>query len=314
MSEPAEQKPFDEEGFQRYLAYKSQLKKGQTMASFFEQQAQPNTDNNGNAGSQKSLEELRKEIEQLRKVKILEEDVKVKPNDAKEFKKVEEQKKIREEIDQIERLGFSLPPDPTSVRIWRWDSKGEIVDFTLTDCRTDLVYRIKTSQLYTLEECKILIKEIVTIMKKDAEVDIKNLMFLSKFRTEMMFPKPIVSNYLYPNDLEGFPDTEEVKQVIYGKIPKIEKEENMNNGPFDWRDNPLPMTEPKQKLENIVLTVNKNLVKLIDNTLRQRKERLLLASTIMEELEGHTQLKMYFDPNDVAKQMKKKKVGETTTI
>jgi hypothetical protein len=136
-------------------------------------------------------------------------------------------------------------------------------------------------------------------------------MFLSKFRTEMLFPKPIVQNYIAPNSLEGFPDTESVKKLIYSKPQPIPPSNGNTN---EWPDNPLPMSEPQQKLENLVLTVNKNLVKLIDNTLRQRKERLLLAATIMEELENHSQLKMYFDPTEVATQMKKKKVGEIAPL
>jgi hypothetical protein len=220
----------------------------------------------------------------------------------KESKKLEEQKKIRQEIEQLENLGYSLPPAPTSARIWRWDSRGEIIDFNLTDCRTDLVFRVSNQQLYTLEECKILIKQVVKIMKRDAEADIKSLLFLSKFRTEMLFPKPIVRNYIQSSPLDGFPDEPDIKHMIYGDTHHSQG----INITGEYPDNPLPMTEPRQKLEQLVLTVNKDLIKLIDNSLRQRKERLLLAATIIEELEGHSQLRMYFDSTSIVQQLKKK--------
>ena len=113
------------------------------------------------------------------------------------------------------------------------------------------MFRISNQQLYTLEECKILIKQVVKIMKRDAEADIKSLLFLSKFRTEMLFPKPIIRNYIQSNPLDGFPDEPDIKDMIYGDTHYSQG----LNITGEYPDNPLPMTEPPQKLEQLFLEI-----------------------------------------------------------
>jgi len=211
----------------------------------------------------------------------------------------EERERVRKELEDIESGKSFEQEEPTSVATWRVEN-GIIIGFTLTAARRDLVYRIKTDQLYTLEECKILIKEVVRIMKRDAENDFKNLLFLSKFRSEVLFPKPIITEYITESHgLNGFPDAQEINKLIYGKLA-IKSDSEPNSILF-----------AKEKLKLLVLNINKNIVKLIDNALRQRKERLLIIATIMDELETSI-IKKYLHPNELIHVMMKIKQQSNT--
>jgi hypothetical protein len=184
-------------------------------------------------------------------------------------KRLDEHQKIKNEISELETGRVYAPTEPTEPKRWILGKNGSVVDFTLTDARIDLVYRLKNDKLYTMEESKILIKEIVKKMKQAAEIDLKNLMFLSKFRTELLFPRPIQSNILGPGQgVEGFlSDSPEIQNMIYGP------------------DNYDYSSIPKDKLRHMIVDVNKGLVKMIDTALRQRKERMLMAATILSEIE-----------------------------
>lgn len=84
--------------------------------------------------------------------------------------------------------------------------------------------------------------------------------------------------------MDGFvTDTPEEKRMIYGKT-EIQKDE-------DDSDDEISAFKPKAKLNAIVIQINKAIIKIIDMALKQRKERLLLAATILSELEGIEALK-----------------------
>ncbi|KAL9642637.1 hypothetical protein ABK040_009716 [Willaertia magna] len=208
-------------------------------------------------------------------------------------KEKQEREKIKKEIQQLEK--GTLQYHSLKPKIWKMDD-NKLINFNLTDARKDLIIRMKSDKLYTLEECKILIKEIVRIMKRDAEKDFKNLIFLSKVRTELLFPKPIVNNYLsQTHGLDGFPDDPEINQLIYNGLSVgsnndcIVSGNDVSGGANDVSNVEDSLLNAKDKLRLIVLNLNKNLVKLIDNALRQRKERLLVIATILEELEKECQ-------------------------
>ncbi|KAG2392602.1 hypothetical protein C9374_011327 [Naegleria lovaniensis] len=259
----------------------------------------------------KRLEEIKRQEEERiarekreREELIMREQIKLNKLKEIQMKKIEELKRIEAEKEERERIkrelahfenGKTLAEEPTSVRIWRVDD-GKIVGFSLSEARKDLLYRIRTDQLYTLEECKILIKEVVRVMKNDAERDFKNLLFLSKFRTEVLYPKPIVSNYIpESHGLDGFFDSPEIKKLIYGKV--VIKA-------IDPSNTKESILVAKEKLKLLVLNINKNIVKLIDHALIQRKERLLIIATILEELETSS-IKKYLHPNELLVVMQK---------
>lgn len=186
---------------------------------------------------------------------------------------------------------LSIPDINTSIvqflqkepKNWRMDNEGNILSFTLTDARCDIMYRLQSNKLYTLEECKILLKEILKVAKRDAEIDFKNLMFLSRFRTERLFPRPINPDYLGDSDASGFNDSPEERELIYGPRP----------APVPTvfiPDNEPSMLKPKENIQKLIVETNKSLVKLIDGSLSQRKERILLAATIIEELEQEPEI------------------------
>ena len=263
------------------------------------------------------IEEIKRQEEEKiarekreREAVILKEQAKLNKLREVQMKKMEELKRIEAEKEERERVkkeleelesGKANMEEQESVKIWKVD-EGKLVGFTLSEARKDLIFRIKTDQLFTLEECKILIKEIVRIMKRDAERDFKNLIFLSKFRTEVLFPKPIVSDYISEtHGLDGFADSIDVKKMIYGKV---------TIRPLDPLSSKDTILIAKEKLKLLVLNINKNIVKLIDNALRQRKERLLIIATILEELETSV-IKKYLHPNELLVVMAKIKSQST---
>lgn len=272
---------------------------------------------------------------------------------------------------------------------WQLDDNTDIIQFSLTKCHQDLINRLKFNKLYTLEEAKILLKQIINVTTKNAEEDLKNLMFLSHFRTERLYPKPVISNWIDPNGklstklapsshkplnmgkeisdssrrstphLGGFKLTNEQKELLRKKTfngstllsqkensktysinqsskttqsyvnnnsieatdsiqntsPKLddnnfEKTLNINLNEQERNEDPLisniqnnsnsidtfiPMEQTKDKLESLVWRINQSLVKLIDSSLRQRRERLLLAATILEELESLPDIKLHLE-------------------
>jgi len=183
----------------------------------------------------------------------------------------------------------SVMSKTTGLKKWTIGSNGNITGFTLTDARIDLMYRLKTNQLYTLEECKILLKEIVTITKQNAEQDLKNLIFLSKFRTEKLFPKPIVTDcFGDKSDPMVFNESIGDHHLVYPSVAMDEE-----NKPKPIQPGEDAMSQAQQRMQLIITETNKSLVKLIDNGLRQRKERMLLACTILSELEELPELADY---------------------
>eukprot|EP00818_Percolomonas_sp_WS_P001677 CAMPEP_0117450062 /NCGR_PEP_ID=MMETSP0759-20121206/8271_1 /TAXON_ID=63605 /ORGANISM="Percolomonas cosmopolitus, Strain WS" /LENGTH=303 /DNA_ID=CAMNT_0005242565 /DNA_START=6 /DNA_END=917 /DNA_ORIENTATION=+ len=247
---------------------------------------------------------------------------------------------------------------------WQLDETNDIINFSLTKCRTDILNRLKHNQLYTLEEAKILLKQILKVVTKQAEIDLKNLMFLSRYRTEKLYPKPIVANWLDPEGnitkIGGFHDSEEFMDIINRRYegkpaPKvvgltqgatydesemsgradeqargagthahrddsssimhddghsIEEHDSLAEEPQSHEDvdrgiggthqespqkgsddGTVSMTKSKEKLQSLVWRINQSLVKLIDSSLKQRRERLLLSATILEELESMPDLK-----------------------
>lgn len=51
-------------------------------------------------------------------------------------------------------------------------------------------------------------------------------------------------------------------------------------------DQSVVASNPKEHLQQIVLKLNTSIVKVIDSSLSQRKERLLLSATILEEIQA----------------------------
>ncbi len=148
--------------------------------------------------------------------------------------------------------------------VWKWDpSTNQLKNFSLSLIRKDLFFRVNNQQhLFTLEECKIILREVSRIVTQQAQRDFEQLMFLSTYRNDKLYPKPIQSNYIYADSLQGF------SEAIFMEDEQTD-----------------PSLHSKERLHKLIINVNKNLIKLIDSCLKQRKERMLLLYTIIEEIE-----------------------------
>lgn len=279
------------------------------------------------------LERLRREVERLK-------------NEEAEFEKerqiAEEESRLVEErifalqddVKNAHKRYITRPEEPSTARTWRWNSTGKGLDgFTLTDLRQDVMFRLRhPEQLYTLEECKLLLREVIRTIQSHAKQDIENLMFLTKLRSEKLFPKPIVQKYLRcgqagaaVEELSGWMDTQEEHHLIYteegmrrivSRLMPQEKDDNDDGDDiYEYENEQTTRTEAhddsretedrvmsdscraakdelsnitaarKARLQALVVEVNRSLVKMIDSSLNQRKERLLLAATILREIE-----------------------------
>jgi hypothetical protein len=244
--------------------------------------------------SEQSNEEIQRDIERLKNMKILPppEELVYYSSDLEVIQKVQERRKIQSEIRKLEVTKSKIPEEPTSVKQWKMDNNGNIIGFSVTDARIDILYRLNQNILYTFAECEIIIKEVVRVQQREASMDLKNLMFLSSFRTEMCFPKPALTNYLGDIGIEGFSDNAQVRRLLYEDIPDQDNETLQS--PYQKANadhlQSIPILKPKEQLYKLLRKVNRGIVTLIDNGLRQRKERLLLCATILEELERNKDL------------------------
>eukprot|EP01012_Entosiphon_sulcatum_P016676 TRINITY_DN21594_c0_g1_i1.p1 TRINITY_DN21594_c0_g1~~TRINITY_DN21594_c0_g1_i1.p1 ORF type:complete len:219 (+),score=31.60 TRINITY_DN21594_c0_g1_i1:72-728(+) len=138
---------------------------------------------------------------------------------------------------------------------WQVDPQGNIVNFSLRELREDTLLRLKRAeQLYTLEECKILLREVLKQMAAAAEVELADLIYLTKLRDRLFPGRPV--EYTVPP----------LKIPDLGFGPDLE-------GPLQFQ------------LGRVVEEVNKSIVRMIDTFLAERRDRLLMAARILQEIE-----------------------------
>lgn len=202
----------------------------------------------------------------------------------KQRQREEFSKRMERELNELGELGrrgggtcavnggsqHEHPPVQTTVKVWTVDTDGSIVNFSLTEARRDLIFRLETGQLYTANEVRNLIGEIVKKMKEDAEVDIGQLMTLNRLRADLLFPQPLPTVNL--NSEHTFrkcftSDSHEMIQLLRG------------NG------RQLVEGNTAEKLQHLMTHLNVSLVHMIDDALRQRMNRQLLCATILKDLE-----------------------------
>lgn len=145
---------------------------------------------------------------------------------------------------------------------WRIDEEGNVTNFALQDLRQDLLLRIRTNNLYTLEECKLFLSEILKWMNRTAKADFAEIMWLSGLRDKYARGEPV--------DLE----------VVGAEIPAID---------FDFPRPPENSTAAlKQTLQAMIASLvdelNKALVRVIDVVLFERRDRLLVAACLMDDV------------------------------
>eukprot|EP00762_Andalucia_godoyi_P001509 ANDGO_00218.mRNA.1 myosin len=82
-----------------------------------------------------------------------------------------------------------------SAHRWKKLDDGSIEGFTLSDCRSDLVSRVELHgpRLYSIEECKTLLSEVIRVITVNASHDFELLNYLDKFRTAYCPELPSIS-------------------------------------------------------------------------------------------------------------------------
>ena len=154
----------------------------------------------------------------------------------------------------------------TGPRAWKFDDNGNIVNFSFKALRQDVLARLRNDMLYTLEECKVMVKELLKYATAWLEVELAQLLYLSGLHSKLL-----------PNRANSL-----AFQWPLSPVPTL---------PFDFGDDVSSTTHPRYRIGKLVEEVNKSLVRLIDTLLMQRKERLLLAARILEDLDTVEELR-----------------------
>eukprot|EP01063_Lacrimia_lanifica_P039379 TRINITY_DN8636_c0_g2_i1.p1 TRINITY_DN8636_c0_g2~~TRINITY_DN8636_c0_g2_i1.p1 ORF type:complete len:166 (+),score=75.04 TRINITY_DN8636_c0_g2_i1:60-557(+) len=145
-------------------------------------------------------------------------------------------------------------------RSWTFDGAGNIVNFSLKGLRADVLLRLRTDNLYTLEECKVLVKEVLKYATAWLEVELAQLMYMSDLHQKLLPSKASTLGYQWPR----------------WDLPAL---------PFDFAGD-AAAGNPRFRVGKFVEEVNKSLIRVVDTLLVQRKERHLFAARILEDLEG----------------------------
>eukprot|EP01059_Diplonema_ambulator_P005215 TRINITY_DN14972_c0_g1_i1.p1 TRINITY_DN14972_c0_g1~~TRINITY_DN14972_c0_g1_i1.p1 ORF type:complete len:188 (+),score=56.48 TRINITY_DN14972_c0_g1_i1:67-630(+) len=167
--------------------------------------------------------------------------------------------------DVRSRKGGKKTVKAVGPRQWAFDGEGNILGFSFKALRADVLVRLKTDNLYTLEECKVMIKEMLKYSTAWCEVELAQLMYLSNLHRKLIPDASLHLNYQWP----------------ITTAPVL---------PFDFAHD-LPTTNPRFRIGKLVEELNKSLIRLADQLLMQRKERLLFAARLLEDLEAVEELR-----------------------
>ena len=141
---------------------------------------------------------------------------------------------------------------------WVMDAHGNISNFDMKTLRNDILSRLQTgANLYTLEECRMLIVHITRVATQWQETELAQLMYLSELTTKV---------------LPG-------RQVVYQFPPSAPPPIPFCTAHSQMHDNPL------FKITKVVEELNRSIVRMIDELWCNRRERLLLAARMLRDLE-----------------------------
>jgi hypothetical protein len=146
----------------------------------------------------------------------------------------------------------------TAAHRWTVDHRGEIANFDMKTLRRDILFRLQTgANLYTLEECRVLIKAVARQCAKWQETELVELMYLTELHTKLL------------------PSRQVVFQFPPSAVPAIP----FCDGRGMFSENPL------YAVTKVVEELNRSLVRMVDEIWNNRRERLLLAARILQDLE-----------------------------
>lgn len=142
---------------------------------------------------------------------------------------------------------------------WAVDGSGRIANFNMKLLRNDILFRLQSGEnLYTLEECRVFILEMARLAARWQEGELANLQYLCELHTKVLPGRQLV--YQFP-------------PAAIPNIPYCPPHDQM-------ADNPL------YKITKVVEELNRSLVRMIDQLWADRRERLLLASRLLKDLEA----------------------------
>ena len=141
---------------------------------------------------------------------------------------------------------------------WSVDARGEISNYDMKTLRRDILFRLQTgANLYTLEECRCLIRAVARQAAKWQETELVQVMYLTELHTKLM------------------PSRQVVFQFPPSAVPAIP----FCDGRGQFSENPL------YAVTKVVEELNRSLVRIIDEIWNNRRERMLLAARILQDLE-----------------------------
>lgn len=139
---------------------------------------------------------------------------------------------------------------------WSIDN-GTIVDFDVKTLRDDVLFRLESGYpVYTVEECRLLLVELTRVATKWQEEELASLLYLSDLHTK-----------LFPNQKLSY-------QWPLTSTPVI---------PSSSLD--VLQTSPTYKISKVVEELNRGIVRMIDRLWNDRRERLLFAARILNDIE-----------------------------
>jgi hypothetical protein len=141
---------------------------------------------------------------------------------------------------------------------WSVDTEGRIIDFDMKLLRDDVMYRIDSgAALYTLEECKALLQALARVAARWQETEVAQLLYLAE-----------LSNKLLPG-----------QKVVYQFPPAAVPVVPPSTSHDALQDSPL------YNVTRIVEDLNRSMVRMVDTLLNDRRERMLLAARMLQDLE-----------------------------
>lgn len=150
------------------------------------------------------------------------------------------------------------PDDASGPAKWRVDSDGNIVNFDMKILRQDILYRLRSGHdLYTTEECKVFLTEMIRTATLWQEEELSSLLFLQQMHHRLL------------------PGHQTVFQWPVAHVAHV---------PFAPPVDPLHDT-PLYRATRVVEELNRSLVRMIDRLWNERRERLLLAAAMLEGIE-----------------------------
>ncbi|ORC90761.1 uncharacterized protein TM35_000071850 [Trypanosoma theileri] len=146
---------------------------------------------------------------------------------------------------------------PESLARWRVDSNGRLANLDLALLRRDLHRRLADGRLYTLEECRVFLLEMTRMAAAWQAEEIPRLVALADLRDRRLPAAPLAFQWPPPRT---------------DPLPLA----------------PLPTTQPTNA--HVVAEMNAAVARMIDRLWESRRQRLLLAARLLQDIESPLQV------------------------